>query len=623
MKQPRHRTSGRLLLAALALAIPMLISSSLTTERASAAAQSTATMTLTSQSSYVPAEGTFELAFSWSGELTADLTVGGTIFAPITSELGVQESPVDLFAQIKAVPLTQVPRNEAGNYVLSIPLRSVADGDPTRTLILQEGVFPVNLDIRNSEGATLASLRTNMIRLPTETAEGELISVAVLLEVASAEGLTIDRTSVLLSRHPLLPIAVQLGDGVLTQLENSPELADQFRTSLGDRPVIAAPALNLDPSALASIDRGDFYGLTRDQTFERLRSLGLTPSLDTVPLDVNLTSSGIDLLRSLGATIVVDTGSRSRSTGFMTGSTGPITLIQVADDLTTSLRGRTRVVERAHRLLATLAIRSQTDLSPVVIGGNGLRDVPVEAIEIILTALDGTGPINNVGLARVSNEAAFPIRPDEQPSQDLSDAAAPITEFLKLLDTYRLFFVSGNRPPSRFDARLLEAVSPDLNQSDRLRAIVQLRESLEGELSGIELPDGQSVTLAAQRAKIPITVDNQSDGIREVLLTFESDKIRVDQNRTIVELPPGVSTISIDLEALSLGQSPLEITIFTPDESAQLATTRFGVRSTAVPGLGMLLSAAALVFLLGWWIVTTTRERAVRKHPAVVGHGSS
>lgn len=83
-------------------------------------------------------------------------------------------------------------------------------------------------------------------------------------------------------------------------------------------------------------------------------------------------------------------------------------------------------------------------------------------------------------------------------------------------------------------------------------------------------------------------------------------------------LPRGVSTIDIDLQALSLGQSPLQVTILTPDETTELARTQFAVRSTAIPGLGLLLSAAALVFLFGWWIVTWTRTRALRSHPASV-----
>ena len=610
------RFTGRSLSAIIGLVIAM---GTLTSFAVSVSAQVSGSLTLVSQTPYVPAEGGFQLVFDWSGPVTEELTFGGTIFAPITTETEVHEAPADPFAAIPTVPLSSVPRDGDGNFVYTLPLRSVADGDPTRTLILEPGVFPVTVEIRNGSGDTLAGLRTNMIRLPGEAAEIELIPVAVVLEVSSAEGLTVEGTTDLLNQHPLLPLAIQLGDGVITQLENSPESAAAFRDALGDRSVTTAAEPNLDPSALAGIARGDLYLDALQQTSARLADLGLNIANDTVPLDSNLTTEGVDLLRGLGGTIVIDTGARNRPTGLIRGGEGSVALIQIDEDLTAGLRGPVRAVERAHRLLATLAIRSQTDRSPIVLGGS-LRGVPLAAIDTVLTALDAPGFLSNTSLNTVADLITLPVRADEQPSQNLEPAAEPIATFTATMATYEAFFVTGQRPPAVFDARLLEALSPDLNPDDRLRAIAPLQESLEAELSGIDLPDGQSVTLAARRAEIPLTVNNESDGIRTVSPAFESEKIRVDQDHTTVQLPPGVSTIDIDLESLSLGQSPLLIKILTPDETAELATTQFGVRSTAIPGLGLLLSATALVFLLAWWIVSWSRDRAQRSHPSSQTH---
>ena len=41
----------------------------------------------------------------------------------------------------------------------------------------------------------------------------------------------------------------------------------------------------------------------------------------------------------------------------------------------------------------------------------------------------------------------------------------------------------------------------------------------------IELPENQSVTLAAQTSPIPITIDNRSAGTRTIMLRFASDKL--------------------------------------------------------------------------------------------------
>ncbi len=584
--------------------------------RNEAEAQAAGALTIVSQSPYVPAEGTFDLVFSWTGETTEDLVLTGTLFAPITLESEVQEVPSTAFAAIGARPLSELGRNEDGSYIFSLAVRSVADGDPNRTLIREAGVLPLSLEIRDGDGVTKATLRTNLIRLAGDAAEIDALPVAMILEVSSAEGLTLEPTSLLLSQHPNLPIAVQLGDGVITQLESDPDLAQIFRTALVGRSVITSPALNLDPSALASIHRPDLYILARNQTFARLDALGLVPATNIVPLDTNITSEGVDLLAQLGTTIVIDTGPTLRPTGFILGSAGSVRIVQVDSTLTSRLRGPARNVERAHRLLATLAIRSQTDRAPIVLGGAALRDVPLAAISTLLTALNAPGLVENASLEGVADSAVLPIRRDEQPSQNLGLAVDQVSLYSETMETYRSYFVTGRRPPEIFDARLLEALSPNLNPEERLRALARLQESLTSELGGIELPDGQSVTLAAQQAEIPITVNNQSDGTRLVLLSFKSDKINVKQDGTTLSLPRGTSTITIDLEALSLGQSPLLVSILTPDASTELAATRFGVRSTAIPGLGLLLSLAALVFLLGWWIVTTSRAKALRSHPA-------
>ncbi len=61
-----------------------------------------------------------------------------------------------------------------------------------------------------------------------------------------------------------------------------------------------------------------------------------------------------------------------------------------------------------------------------------------------------------------------------------------------------------------------------------------------------------------------------------------------------------------------LGASQLEVSVWTPDGARVLATNQFQVRSTAVPGLGLLISAAAVVFLIVWWYVDHRRTRAKR-----------
>ncbi len=169
---------------------------------------------------------------------------------------------------------------------------------------------------------------------------------------------------------------------------------------------------------------------------------------------------------------------------------------------------------------------------------------------------------------------------------------------------------AGHSHPSWFENGLLSALGRDRNPSDRLRSVAQIQEQLSAAFAVIEFRNDQSVTLTAQRLSIPLTIANNSDGDRAIRLAFDSDKVEVDEDGTIITLAPGVTTLDITVEARSLGLSPLGVTASTPDGARLLSETRLQVRSTAIPGLGLLLSGAALTFLICWWVLSIARSRA-------------
>jgi hypothetical protein len=607
----RRRTVLRA--CALLLTITTIVGASPQTAHAR---QDSGTLELVAQTAFVPAEGTFQIILDWSGTFDPTHTLGGLLYAPIADESEITEPPSTPFAPVGAVAIGSLPRTDAGALVLDIGIRSVADGDNSRLRLREAGVYPLQLDLRSGEGTTIATLRTNLIRLPTEAAEADLLPISTVIEISSAEGLTLSPATELLSAHPDLPLAVVLGDGVLTQLESDADAALALRAALGDRPVVA-PSPQLDLSALAAIDRIDLYLEARTATAARVRAVGLVASPDITQVDENLTIAGIDALAELGISVIVDTGVNQRPTGVLEGTNDTLRVVQIDSTLTSAMGGTTRSVERVHRLLAALSLRGSTDRSPIFIGGEALRSVPVGSIQLFLAALEQAGTIGSTSLIDAADAAPlFPIRPDEQPTQNLLAVEDLIRGATADLETYRSFYINGGLPPVVFERNLSDALATGRNPADRTRALQQLTTNLDDRFTDIVLPEGQSVTLAAQRAEIPITVENTSDGERSVLLAFDSDKLDVLQDQTTVVLPSGVSTIDIELEARSLGRSPLRITILTTDGTTELATTSYGVRSTAIPGLGLLLSTAALVFLLAWWIVSITKSRARKGHPS-------
>ena len=110
------------------------------------------------------------------------------------------------------------------------------------------------------------------------------------------------------------------------------------------------------------------------------------------------------------------------------------------------------------------------------------------------------------------------------------------------------------------------------------------------------------MTLTARKGSVPLTFVNGSGSPLSVVLHLRSPKIDVPGGRDVpLELPLGATRVNIDIETRASGSIPLEVAVTSPDGSLLLTTARYSVQSTAVSGVGIVLSAGALLFLLVWW----------------------
>ncbi len=566
---------------------------------------------LAQQSSYVTADGSMSLVLDWAGPPDPALEFVVTIHGRLTNESDVDGPPGDVLNRTEPVRLIDLPRNEVGQLVAEIPIRSFTPGNEgeNRVYIKDAGVYPITAEVRGPEGP-VSSLVTHLIRLPTETAEAGLLPISLVLVVSSADGLTLPEAVTLLAKHPKVALTTLLDSGILTQLNGDPELADQFRQALDGRPVLAMPRLDLDPSALAEIDQGQLYQSNIEQTRRDLDALGLSTPLDVLPVDGPLTIEGARLLLDLGIELVLDVGSAPRAEGFLEVDGSTLRVLQIDEQLRDRSPSETGAIIRAHQLLARLAIRFETDRSRVVLGGAGSANASVAGLDVVLSGIDQLGLLEAVTLTAQVAES-FPIRPSERSAQDLRSVADDIAAATSALSTYRSFFVAGGLSPTTLHDDLLASLSRDLNPDNRRRAIESVADATSDALDVIELPENQSVTLAAQTSPIPITIDNRSAGTRTIMLRFASDKLDVVGSDQPFDVAPGTSSIDIQVVARSVGLSPLDVIVLTPDGSHELARTRFQVRSTAVPGRGMLLSSTGLALLLGWWANSIRKTRRV------------
>ena len=122
-----------------------------------------------------------------------------------------------------------------------------------------------------------------------------------------------------------------------------------------------------------------------------------------------------------------------------------------------------------------------------------------------------------------------------------------------------------------------------------------------------ELPDGtiESIGYLAYEPRtgtIPVSLRNDAGRPVRVRVLFDSDKLEFRDGESLeVTLTDETTRLDVRVRTLASGASPLDITVTSPDSGVHLANARYTVRSTAVSGVGLVLSLGAGVFLLVWW----------------------
>lgn len=600
---------------------------------------SSVSLEVVGQSTFVAADGSFgiDIAVSpadqlWLSAENYELSV--TLFGLLESEAEVDEPLAQPLNRLPSIPLGNLVPSEHGVIHIDVPVRSGAEfDDQQRVLLPRPGVYPISIELRTETGP-ITSTRTHMVRLPQVTNEDSgagdgnsadgagddglasepsgPVPVAVVLNVSTAEGLTLPDVLELLTNHPTIPLTVVLQEGVTNVLRANPELAGGFVAAMAGRPVMAVPTIDLDPSALAEIDQQALFFESHRSTNLELKRLGLTVADGLTVLDAPLTQDGASVMADLDLQGILDTESQASGVGRLETGRSRLQIFRIDRELSRILGGGDNGPHRANRILAKLTLRSEVDDAPVVLGGDGLGVDPRRSIDAFLRALSQPGAPQPILLSDAGGGPS--IRRAERPEQDLLPVADLLLEAQELLVTFDGFHNGGGNTPDFYRQQILAGLTRQRNPTDRQRALTTLMAQMRNDMAVVELHEGQPVTLAAREAPIPILLDSDAVGPRNVMLRFDSDKVVADHDRQIITIQPGTSSINVELQARSLGISPLEVSVWTPDGETQLAATRFEIRSTAIPGFGLLVSIGAVCLLGAWWVVDAKKRRASERN---------
>ena len=127
----------------------------------------------------------------------------------------------------------------------------------------------------------------------------------------------------------------------------------------------------------------------------------------------------------------------------------------------------------------------------------------------------------------------------------------------------------------------------------------------------------QIVTLTSRSGKVPLNIENRLQVPAHVHVSLISAKLDFPNGAEFDQvLAPGTTTrVDAQVTTKASGAFPLEVSVTSADQAIPVTHARFTVRSTAISGVGLVISIGAGLFLLIWW---TRHFRSTRRASKLV-----
>lgn len=573
-------------------------------------------------------------------------------------------------ATVDALPLVGTDR------VFTIGLQDpAAPRDDTRVRLslpgsARAGVFPVKIELRDlGSGDVIDSFVTELVatRAPgPDEPPGDPLLVSWIWHIAARPSIAADgtpspdfaaelapagrigRLATALSGADDLPLTLvpepETVEGLdqLAPAEPAAGVLATLQRAASSQPVLASTYVPVDGPALLDAGLGDAFS-TELVTGRTTLASGLdaavdptvasTQSLDDATLGRLRTSGGSTRLivdpRTLASAESADQFTPARPFRLDSGA-GAFDAVEVNRTTSDLLVAPGVGPLRAQQLLAALTVVAleQPNRRRGVVIDTPLRwRIDPSRVAAILAGLRGHPLLEAAPVADLFDTVPAATVDDQPYARTLAPVnppAAPISAPAYAAAERRIDALSsmvGPRDPLVADLRrqlLLTPASrlPDTGPSvseGRLEAITVGVGLVAGAVSA---PASRTVQLTARRAPIPVSIENASGRPVRVRISLESQKLEFPNGaQQTVDLAPGNTTTTFDVEARASGTFPVLMNMTSPDRLLDLQRARYTIRSSAVSGVGLFLTIGAALFLAAWWLLHWRRGRASRVAP--------
>ncbi|MGK2950040.1 MAG: DUF6049 family protein [Acidimicrobiales bacterium] len=658
---------GTRLRAALALATVILVGAPMPTAAARSAApaapsQAGPSIELVGQTAVAEPGGTFSVRVRLEG-VPGDGSLQLDLHQRVRSrsELAVTMEGTGLGNLIapQVTPIDALAPDADGVRTLSLSLDPAAGG----VTLPAQGVYPVAVRAFDAGGAEVASLVTHLIAPPLSGDESPPLAVAVVAHLGAPPARQPDGTTSMSesARRSLGELAGAFAavPEVAATLAVTPETVDVLagssdeadlallellRSAVAGRTVLRTPYVDISADQLA---RAGLLGELAEQLRrgeEVLRDeLGASPVAATWLADPDLGAAGLEALAASGvehAVVAADQVAPLPSGVLSFSLAQPFALAPPDDEQLgrpdpsgiTALAIDPTVVERLEgdgtpglvvsRVLAELAmvrlerpgiaralvVPVHDDLDPAMVTallqalGAGAPYAPLPVVE----AVDATAPVRDAA-GNVVERALVPT--DEEPAIGSADAAR-LQSARDLLATFDGLLGGADPRTAQLAPHLLLSTARSLSRAERQAHVDAVVDQIDALTSAVSTPERATITLTAREGTVPLTIRNDAGTPLEVSIRASSTKLEFpDGEVQHVTLTEETTRIDIAVLARASGSFPLDVEITTPDGRRQLTSTRFTVQSTAVSGVGIVLSVGAGLFLVAWWASHWRRTR--------------
>lgn len=571
-------------------------------------------------------------------------------------------------------PLAGLPHDPAGGTDVVIPVNEAppAGGPFGEFSAAQSGVFPLQVSLVDSQGLPEGSPLTTFLVFAKGTNNPLSASVVVpvdsplavsrsghLQAPAAADTARLSRLATVLNADANVPASILSDPLTLGSLQ-----AGAAAGSTTDRNTLAALAgvpqnglVQVLPSTYSPVSPGDLVVAGMSGEADRQLAAG-TAALRSVyrvgPSDGTWVVNGPLDIATLGflqahhaTTLIVPNGDLTAynspftfasATWLQFGATR-LKVIAADPQLTSDFTSADPPVLAANHLLAELAMiqteQPSNNRGVVAMPPPGWSGSP-EFIATVLAGLNGNPLVKAVTASQlfdalpnpeVTRYLADPVPAPGRSATALFNAADRILAARNDLGAVAAM-LPDNTALTGLSQQLLIAEAERLDPATRstiLDAITAERNRVVGE---VDLPGSTSITLTATKGQLPITILTSPNVHPRVELRLRSQKLifrpasppdgtcsvpTPTSETCTLSLSGQNTTLKVPVETRTSGVFQLEVELWTPDGTLQLAADHDSVRSTAVSGVGVVIIVVALLSLAIWWARDLRHGRRPRR----------